>query len=117
MFEACLKHSSLEMYYYHRGTNAICAGRSEALCVSADFCQQGQHSGPVQGNRIPATPDPNIFDEVTPVPDNLGKSNHESGERLQRTSFLIKPAPIDTDERQEEGFKLGSGEEEQINVS
>lgn len=84
------------MYFYHRYSKTICAGRSLALCISADFCHQSQHEDaqpqPVPRNtaqnngvvidRNTVTTVSDIFDQVTPVPD---QNNPESPDRIQRT--------------------------------
>ena len=105
LFDACLKHSGPEMFFYHRRSNSVCAGPTTALCIVADFCQQDQHSR-VDSNPKPAiqawtTPSDSIFSPFTPYFD---ENNPVSGERIQRTNLVgsripgqVTPAPGNLD--------------------
>ena len=68
------------MYFYHPATKSVCAGRTLALCVSADFCQQSQNS-PISGNLV----------EVKEAPSDLNQNNPASGVSVSPADDIFAP--------------------------
>ena len=93
------------MFFYHRKSNSVCAGPTLALCIAADFCEQGQKS---QENLvIPAqtTPSDSLFAPLTPAGDNWDQNDPVSKDRIQRTHLggtripvPVTPAPSSSEE-------------------
>lgn len=114
LFGACVKNSGLEMFFYHSRSQSVCAGKTLALCTSADFCQQSrpkalvpgdfeqnnQESGnPDRTTPVPSlldkvTPVPSLFDGVTPVPGYPEKDTDNSDGRIQKTLLVGTRPPI-----------------------
>ena len=107
------------MFFYHGGTQSVCAGKTLALCVAADFCQQmspvsrnSEQNNPVSGK---TTPVPSIFDEVTPASRDPKEDIPQSDDRIQRTLLAgtRPPSPlVSTQFRagREEVFFAGPGD-------
>ena len=101
LFDACLKHSGIEMFFFHRGSNSVCAGQTLALCIPADFCQQSKHSPVV----LTQTTLPDVFAPLTPAGHNLDLNSLVSLDRIQRTHLggtripaAVTPAPSSSEE-------------------
>ena len=121
LFEACLKHSGLEMFFYHRGSNSVCAGQTLALCIAADFCLQGQKSpvkpDPESAVLVQTTP-PDIFAPLTPPDINSNQNYPVSVDRIPRAHLggtripvPVTPAPGSSEEISRKFFSPISGEE------